>query len=233
MKLSWLSPLHSEISVVFIFPVCPAASACRRGMSGSLWKAARERKGWRILGAHPPTLWQPQAPKDLVPVILFFSNCSWWNWSWFPSFSTTHSWAFWGGLVRSSFLSPSWRSPWCCPPQGERLEQWDGDMGWLCPLKLPLGFHLCVGINPRCISPEMSLYHVWAQLEGPAHWSTNFDNFLMPLFAVGSTKVLAARSDSRTCYWSFLLSFLWFCHVAAQGKAEKVLPTHQAGGPGV
>lgn len=34
-------PLHSEISVVFSFPVCPAASACWGGMSGSLWKPAR------------------------------------------------------------------------------------------------------------------------------------------------------------------------------------------------
>lgn len=67
-------PLHSEISVVFSFPVCPAASACQGGMSGSLWKPARERKGSRILGAHPPTRWQPRAPQDLVPVILFFPN---------------------------------------------------------------------------------------------------------------------------------------------------------------
>lgn len=65
-------PLHSEILVVFSFPVCPAASACRRGMSGSLWKPARERNGSRILGAHPPTSWQAQALRESVAVTLFF-----------------------------------------------------------------------------------------------------------------------------------------------------------------
>lgn len=65
-------PLHSEISPLFSFPVCPAASAWWRGMSGSLWKPERERNGSRILGAHPPTRWQARAPQDLVGVTLLF-----------------------------------------------------------------------------------------------------------------------------------------------------------------